>query len=307
MATKRGAKKYLASLETALLQGTGWRNPQIFEDVLKIAHLLRCLKLCCKLAKSYLCIRHPAQDVYVVVPVEDVPHHSIRKLDKEEAVDYTEAVGRALLGVNAELSHITFVKFQEENRLELLVYFEAASKMIMQEKKCTYSQVPEVVAMNVKAAGHSAKKNDLITSMHIARDRPIFEELLVQTGGRKPSNVEVANFLRLVGQPVTEDIVQGIVIECTKAVIHRSVENFLGSSSKSMCQNPSCSVDIRGKRKICGTCQRVAYCSDRCQKEDWRHHAPSCSNNLVAIYDNREYLKDMKDYMEVYGLGSVFA
>lgn len=307
MTTKRGAEKYLASLEAALLLGKGWRNPQLYEDVLKIAHLLRCLKLCRKLAKSYLCIRHPTQKVHVVVRVKDAPHSNIRKLHKEEAIDYFEAVQRALVGVNAELTHVTFVKFEEGHCLELLVYFEAATKKLMQEQKCTYSQVPETTAKAVKAAGESASKGDLTKVMHVARKKPIVEELLARTAGRRPAIEEVASFLALTGQPVTEDSVEDLMVDCIETLSNRSVESVRGSSSESTCQNPSCSADIRGKRKICGRCQRAAYCSDVCQKADRERHARGCSDAVAAVFKSQDYLRDEAEYSEAYKSGCIFA
>lgn len=89
MATPRSARKHLEAIGVPLLQGIGWRKPTVMEDVLKIAHVLRCMRLSDKLACSYMCIKYPAVGAYIMLPVKEAPHESIPKLKSEQTVDFS--------------------------------------------------------------------------------------------------------------------------------------------------------------------------------------------------------------------------
>jgi hypothetical protein len=105
------AKGYLSKLKVALERGRRWSNKSVVDDVLKIAHVLRCLKLSEKLACSYLCVHHPNTKDSIVLKIESVPHPYIVKLREHDAVDFSEAYVKALQGANSHVSHVTLLPF----------------------------------------------------------------------------------------------------------------------------------------------------------------------------------------------------
>ena len=49
-------------------------------------------------------------------------------------------------------------------------------------------------------------------------------------------------------------------------------------------RNPKCELcgttgTITKRLKICGSCQRVYYCTKECQKQHWKQHKILCLNN----------------------------
>jgi hypothetical protein len=299
------AKAYLSRLKVALERGYEWSESSVVDDVLKVAHLLRCLKLCEKLAHCYLCVHHPNTNESIVLKIESVPHPNIDKLREQEAVDFSAAFVKALHGVNTDLSHVTLIQIVEGRKLEVLLYFRDACNRLMGEKGWTILEdLPWLVANEAKKRGLS-NTVELTISILLPKADPAVEELLIRSGGKLPLRETIGWFLAQSGMPTTRAAIEDVRGRCVRTLLRQGAGEVRGAAKNGVCQNPTCSkTDV--KRLFCGKCKRVAYCSAICQKEHWGQHKKICVEGTEAVVMSVELLKDVKDFREAYAAKSVF-
>jgi hypothetical protein len=304
MATERSVKRYLDRLKTALVQGVGWRNPQIFTDVLKIAHMLRCIKLSPRLADSYFCIHNASTQAYVMLRVEEAPHGNIVQLKEDEAVDLRDVVDKALQGVNSDLTHVNLIQLDIGYELETLLYFrESCDRLMEQEKWTDYTELPKRIAKRAKLMGHSASKGDITSSIHVLNREPLVANCLQMSNG-KPDDATLRVVLANRGLPVTETAVRDLLDRCISSIPGSLTEGARGAASKN-CQNSTCCKPM-SRRLLCSKCMRVSYCSKECQKADWRSHKQGCVAGFVAFFSRSGFSRDKKEFEEAYNTKSVF-
>jgi hypothetical protein len=309
MATLRAAKRYLDDLKSALVQGVGWRSPQLITDVLKIAHVLRCLKLSPKLARNYLCIHHPAAHAHVLLRVEEAPHVSIPKLKEEEAPDFRDDFLKAFQGVNSELSHVTLIKFDTDYQLETLLYFGESCDQLMEEEKCAgYAELPTLIAEKAKQRGQSASKGDITCSIHVPKRDLLVEKCLQLSDGKRPDDGTMRVVLVKRGLPITEDAMDDLLGRCIGKVGRQIAESERGVAGANCRNSTCCKLQERGsKRLLCSKCMRVSYCSKECQKGDWESHKRICVRGAVGVISTVELLRDNQEFIEAYDTKSVFS
>jgi hypothetical protein len=306
------AKRYLATLKLALERGDKWNKSWIVKDVLWFAHMLRCIKLSPKLANSYLCIHYPGTEECIVLKIEDVPHHNIAKLrewPKWQGWEDREAFAKAFQGVNADITHVTFMRFKEGRQLESLLYFRDACDRLMVEKGwTTYEELPQRIAREAKKRGMSATKNDLTRSIHIPKTDWTVEELLEVSENRLPGKDDIRCFLERSGMVFTEAAVEDVHVRCIGTLARRISNTAQGFARKGVCQNPTCSREQQANktRLFCSVCRRAAYCSKECQKADWRQHKRGCISGTVAAFQSQEFAKDFKEFKDACATKSVF-
>jgi hypothetical protein len=299
------AKGYLSKLKVALERGHRWSNKSVVDDVLKIAHVLRCLKLSEKLACSYLCVHHPNTKDSIVLKIESVPHPNIVKLREHDAVDFSEAYVKALQGANSDVFHVTFIQIAEGRRLEVLLYFRDACDRLMTEKGwAVLKDLPWLVAKEAKKRG-LFNTVDLTDSILVAKADPVVDELLIRSGGKLPERDKIGCFLAQSGMQSTHAAIEDVLGRCVRALVRQVTGELRGAAKKGVCQNPTCSrTDV--KRLFCGKCKRVAYCSSICQRDHWGQHKKICVSGTEAVGTSVELLKDVKDFQEAYATKSVF-
>lgn len=179
--------------------------------------------------------------------------------------------------------------------LNLNVYFRDACEQLMKEEGCGYSKLPLCIAKKAKSLGLSASKQDLTCSIQVPKHHKLIEAVLAESGGRKPEDAFVRQFLRGRGLHATESMVEKLVSGCIKELGRAAVETARGTASL-VCQNPTCSKpkEAAGKRQFCGKCQRAAYCSKGCQETDWRRHKQVCVAGAAQTQDSRKIYRSLK-------------
>jgi hypothetical protein len=307
--THSRAKKYLDAVKVALVNGEGWQDPKVCEDVVKIAHLLRCLKLLPKLATSYLFIRHPMSGMFVILRIEEAPHANICKLREGEAVEYRKGFWTLIEAVNTEVSHLPFVKLLEGCGLELNVYFRGTCDRLMRnEGWSNFEDLPRLIAKKAKTMGLSATNNNFTCFIRVPEADTLVGSFFEESSSERPKADDIKRFLALRGMSTADDAVKDFMSRCEKLFIQSTAENAHGRPDDK-CKNPQCQkVRAMGeKRKVCSKCSRVTYCSRECQKADWRRHKSSCFEGVVLAYSPQEYVKDIRLFEERYGSKLVFA
>lgn len=307
-------KEYLRALEFALRYGYQWNAAQVVEDVLKIAHVLRCLKLSPKLAHAYLCVHLPAAGSggeSLMLEVSKVPSQNIPRLKEQQAVDYKEVWVKALQGVNSNVTHITLIEFAEGHKLQLLLYFKDACERLL---KCyglsSCEKLPEFVAREAKKRGLSASKSDITTSIVMPPredDDGVVKELLRLSDGRKPGVRDIRSFLQRNSANVTEAAVQHVYEQCIETLALQGVDALRGVAVKGVCRNPTCSKkDAAGKRLFCSKCMRAAYCCKKCQIDDWKQHKLVCVTGSAVAISSRNFAEDLDEFERAFAAKSVF-
>lgn len=73
----------------------------------------------------------------------------------------------------------------------------------------------------------------------------------------------------------------------------------------------SCNTCRKHSKYVCGSCKTVSYCSDYCQKKDWRCHSKTCFFKKNKTHEkngekskeskelNKEEIKIQKDKLEL--------
>ncbi|GAQ91464.1 hypothetical protein KFL_007890120 [Klebsormidium nitens] len=307
MANPRGVvQRYLDRLKTALVRGGGWRNPQMFTDVLEIAHMLRCIKLSPRLARSYFCIYHASTQAYVMLPVEEAPHGSITKLKEDEAADLRDDFDKALKGVNSQLTHITLIQLDTGYQLQTLLYFrESCDRLMEEEKWADYVELPKLIAKRAKLMGLSASKGDITISIHVPSREPLVEECITLSNGKRPDDATLRVVLTKHGLPVTESAVEDLLARCIRSVVVKLTEGARGAASKN-CQKCCKPQTIGSKRLICSRCMRASYYSKECQQADWKRHKQGCVMGSVAVVSPMAFARDKEEFEEAYNTKSVF-
>lgn len=228
MAAVSGAKEYVNALKAALVRGTGWKSEHLCEDVLRIAHFLRCMKLSPQLARCYLCIVYEDTTDFVLLKVEDAPHPSIPRLNRDRAIDLMDIFEGALLGNSSEWSHVPSLAF---GKIQTLLYFREACDRLMQETGWTaYEDLPKLMANHAKRAGQSADKTDFTETLQVPKKDHLVELLLTQTAYTKPSHARIQAFLADRGMPATEEAVSDLLNRCIVCMTRRRSEALRGSA-----------------------------------------------------------------------------